>query len=154
MDRLRANPRPLVLAGLAVAVIAVFFVVVGPLFNFSGKPQAEVAGTIPAQASVASPVEVDIGLDNVGTSIINPVCVLAKVSGPLIPDHAIFQGLDDEPFHSGTACGGSLNGQETISIKVYLRPTGTGRASIALSPAQRSTQLGQALEGTVNIAGT
>lgn len=152
LRRLRANPRPFALAAIGVAAIAGFFVVVAPLFDFSGAPSAELGGVIPQRASAGSPVEIDVGFDNTGTSIIDPVCLLAGVTGPLAADHAVFQGLDSERFRGGRACGGSLNGQETISIKVYLRPTGTGAADVSLTPAQRATAIGPSLSGGLSLS--
>jgi hypothetical protein len=154
LQRLRDNPRPLILAAIAVAAIAVFFVVVAPLFSFGGAPMAEIAGSIPSSARSDVALEIDVGLDNVGTSIIDPVCLEASITGPLAADHALFQGLDNVPFRAGRACGGSLNGQETISVRVFLRPTGEGRATLSLVPTRDATAVGSALSGTVDIGGT
>jgi hypothetical protein len=151
VKRIRRNPRPFVLAGVAVAVLGGFFVVVAPLFNAGGAPTAELAGAIPAHAHANAPVEIDVGLDNTGTSLLRPVCVQASVSGPLTADHAVFQGLDTVPFRGGTACGGALGGQETISIKLYLRPSGTGTASVAFTPSQGDAPLGGTLSGSIQI---
>ncbi len=139
------------LAGVAVAVLGGFFVVVAPLFNAGGAPTAELAGAIPQHAPADATLEIDTGLDNTGTSLLNPVCVRASVSGPLILDRAVFQGLDSIPFHNGSACGGSLGGQETVSVKLYLRPTGTGTAEVSFTPAQGATTLGGPLAGTITI---
>jgi hypothetical protein len=142
-----------VLAALAVALIVVFFAVVAPLFTTGGAPSAELAGAIPASAPVNAPLEIDVGLDNTGTAIISPVCIRASLRGPLVADHAIFQGLDNVAFRNGGACGGSLNGQDTISVRVFLRPTGTGPAQISMVPAQGGTEVGPPLGGSIDLVG-
>lgn len=151
--RIRRNPKPLVVIAIAVCLLAVFFVVVAPLFDTSGAPSAELAGLVPSQAVAGRQLEIDVGLDNVGYSLINPVCVRASTSGPLHADYAIFQGLDRENFKNGGACGGSLNGQDDISVQVFLTPTAAGRGTVALSPAEGGRDVGSALSGTLQISG-
>ena len=105
-----------------------------------------------APGSAGRQIEVDIGFDNTGTSVISPVCVRADVSGPLQLQTAIFQGLDTVTFRNGSACGGALNGQETISVKVRLVATTRGAARLTLVPTQGAKELGPGLSGTIQVA--
>src|SRR5205807_3747223 len=73
-ERLRANPRPLVLSVVAVALIGGFFAIVAPLFNTSGAAAAELGGVLPARATAGKPLKIDIGLDNTGKAVISPTC--------------------------------------------------------------------------------
>ena len=139
------------LAGVAIAVIGGFFAVVAPLFSTSSAPSADLAGAIPSQASSRSPLEIDLGLDNTSFSLISPICINATISGPLRPDHAVFQGVDTVQFHNGRVCGGALSGQETISVKVYLTPTSTGTANVSLTPSQGAAKLGNPLRGAIAV---
>lgn len=147
MDR-----RPLVLIGLAIVIIVGFFFVVAPLFATSGKPSAALGGVIPAQARAGSSFEVDIGYDNTGQSVINPTCLLVDVTGPLTASSVSYQGLDVVTVKNGEACGGALNGQETISMRVVMQATGPGTAQVTLTPAQGSAGIGPGVAGTVTVA--
>ena len=151
-ERVRGNPRPLVLIGIAVVLIIGFFVIVAPLFNTSGAPTAELGGVLPVRATVGTPLQVDVGFDNTGTSVISPTCIHATLGGPVQAKSVVFQGTDREPFKNGTACGGALNGQDTISLVIELTPQAAGTASVSLAPAQGSTVVGAALSGTIAIA--
>ena len=151
LDRLRRNPRPFLLALAGVVVLGGFFVVVAPLFNAGGAPMAEVAGAIPSSAPVGRVLEVDVGLDNTGTSYLNPICLRAAVAGPLRADHVVFQNLDTVPFKNGVACGGALGSQETISVRIYLQPTGAGTADVTFIPLQGDAPLGGMLSGTIRL---
>jgi hypothetical protein len=149
--RVRKNPRPFVIAGVGIAFVVGFFAIVAPLFTTGGARTAELAGTIPAVVQVSGPLEIDLGLDNTGTALIDPVCIRASISGPLEADHAVFQGLDDVPFRSGSACGGALSGQDTISVKLFLHPSGSGLARVSLVPAQGAMAVGPPLAGTIRL---
>jgi len=151
-ERLRANPRPLVLSAVAVALIGGFFVIVAPLFNTSGAATAELGGVVPARATVGKPLQIDVGFDNTGNAVISPACVHVTLDGPVQATSALFQGTDREPFKNGTACGGALNGQDTISLVVELTPQSAGTANVSLAPAQGSTLVGAPLAGRISIA--
>jgi len=151
VQRLRSNPRPFLLAAAAVTLIIAFFVVVAPLFTTGGAPSAEIAGAFPDTATVGAPLELDVGLDNVGTAVISPVCVRVTITGPVDEDRAVFQGEDTVAFRRGLACGGSLDGMDTISVKVFLRPRATGSARVSIEPAQGSAPVGTALVGSVRL---
>jgi len=151
IERLRRDPRPLVLAVVALAIIGAFFAVVAPLFSTSSAPSADLAGAIPSTASANAPLEIDLGLDNTSYTLISAICVSATVAGPLLVERAVFEGLDNEPFHNGRVCGGGLNGQETISVKMFLAPQGPGTATIAFAPTQGTRMLGNPLRGTIAL---
>ena len=137
---------------LALVLIGAFFAVVTPLFNTSGAPSADLGGVLPTTAIAGAPLQVAVAFDNTGTSVISPVCIQAAVSGPLQVRTALFQGLDTVSFHNGSACGGALNGQETVSVVVQLVATSGGVAQLTLVPAQGSTELGPGLSGTIRVA--
>ena len=139
---------------VAVAVIGAFFAVVAPLFATSGAAVADLSGAVPANAVAGRPLEIDAGFDNTGNSVISPVCVEIGVTGPLRPSSVTFQGVDVETVKNGEACGGSLNGQETISLRMVLVPSTQGTATVTLNPAQGRTQIGNGFSGTIAIAPT
>jgi len=153
VQTVRRNPRPFILGLVAVAVLAGFFVVVAPLFNAGGAPMAELAGVIPSSASAARMVEIDVGLDNTGTTLLRQVCVKASLAGPIRADRVVFQGVDTVRFSGGKACGGALGAQETISVRVYLQPTAQGTADVTLTPVQGDAPLGGMLSGTIRLEG-
>lgn len=154
LQRLRGDPRPLILIVIALAVLGGFFLVVAPLFATSGKPTADLGGVIPTHATVGQPLEIDVGFDNTGQSIITPTCVLIDVTGPLHPSSVTFQGLDVRQVKNGEACGGSLNGQETISLRIVVTPTAAGTAQVTVTPAQGSSGIGPGVTGTVTVSST
>src|ERR1700694_2919688 len=152
LARIRGNPRPLVAIAIAIALLLVFFVIVAPLFNTSSAPQAELSGGIPARGVVGHPLEIDLGLDNTGLSVISPICILVSVQGAALhPDYAIFQGIDRETVIGGKVCGGALNGQDSISVRMFMTPLAPGRASIALTPAKGGTAVGSAFTGSFPV---
>ena len=153
MQVMRRNPRPWILAAVAVAVLAGFFVVVAPLFNAGGAPMAELSGVIPADAAAGFPVEIDVGLDNTGTRLLTRVCIKASLAGPIRADHAVFQGIDTVPFKGDVVCGGELAAQQTISVKVFLLPSDAGTADVSLTPVLGDTQLGGMLSGRIRLSG-
>lgn len=136
---------------IAVAVIGGFFLVVSPLFATSGRASASLGGTVPSQATAGKPFEVDVGFDNTGQSVINPTCLLIDVSGPLTPSSVSFQGLDVATVKNGEACGGALNGQETISLRVVMQATAPGTAQVTLTPAQGNSGIGPGVTGSVTV---
>ena len=150
--RLRANPRPLVFAGIAVALIIAFVVVVAPLFNTSGVSSAELAGLLPTHATLHHELEIDLDIDNTGVSAITPVCVTAAIRGGLSAQYGIFQGVDRESFAGGRMCGGTLSGQESISIRLFFSPTAPGSAHLTLAPAAGRQQVGPAVSTVIQVA--
>ena len=151
IDRLRNDKRPLVLVFIAFLVLGGFFLVVAPLFATGGTATAALGGTLPSSGTAGKTVEIDVGYDNTGQSVINPTCLLIDVAGPLQPSTVSFQGLDVEPVKSGKACGGALNGQETISMKILMQATGAGTAQVTLTPAMGNDGIGPGITGTIPI---
>jgi len=152
LQRLRGDPRPFIFIVIAVAILGAFFIVVAPLFATSGSATAELGGELPTTATLGQNFEIDLGYDNTGDSVISPTCVLVATTGPLRASSVTFQGLDVETVRNGRACGGSLNGQETISVRVIVTPSAAGTASITLTPAQGGTALGPGVAGNVAIS--
>ena len=154
IDRLRNDKRPLILIFIAFLVLGGFFLVVAPLFATSGTNSAALGGTLPNSGTVGKPLEIDVGYDNTGVSVINPTCLLIDVTGPLRPSTVNFQGLDVVPVKNGEACGGALNGQETISMRVIMQPTAAGTAQVTLTPARGNNGIGPGISGSIPISGS
>jgi hypothetical protein len=154
IERLRSDKRPLILILIAILVLGGFFLVVAPLFATNGAPSAALGGTLPSSATAGKPVEIDVGYDNTGQSVINPTCLLIDVTGPLQPSTVDFQGLDVVPVKNGEACGGALNGQETISMRVVMQATAAGTAQVTLTPAKGNNGIGPGIAGSIPISGS
>lgn len=152
IERLRNDKRPLVLILIGIMVLGGFFLVVAPLFATSGTATATLGGTLPNSGTVGKALEIDVGYDNTGQSVINPTCLLIDVSGPLQPSTVSFQGLDVVPVKNGEACGGALNGQETISMRVVMQPTAAGTARVTLTPAKGNNAIGPGISGSIPIS--
>lgn len=154
IGRLRNDRRPLILILIAILVLGGFFLVVAPLFATTGTASAALGGTLPSSGTVGKPLEIDVAYDNTGQSVINPTCLLIDVTGPLQPSTVNFQGLDVVPVKNGEACGGALNGQETISMRVIMQPTGAGTAQVTLTPAKGNIGVGPGISGSIPISGS
>jgi hypothetical protein len=143
-------PRGARLALIAVAVAAAFVAVVLPLFSSSGPPQAEIAGQLPLTVAAGQQVRADIAVDNVGDSIINPVCVAMSGTGATLIG-ANFQGLDQVTARSNRVCGGQLTGQETISITLVFTLSDRGSVQVSLVPRQGTTVIGPVFTQPVGV---
>jgi hypothetical protein len=143
-------PRGARLALIAVAVAAAFVAVVLPLFSSGGAPQGEIAGQLPLTVAAGQQVRADIAMDNVGDSIINPVCVAMSGNGTTLIG-ANFQGLDQVTARSNRVCGGQLTGQETISITLVFALTIPGSAQVSLVPQQGTTVIGPVFTQVVGV---
>jgi hypothetical protein len=141
-------PRSARLAVIGVAIAVAFVAVVLPLFSNGGAPQAEIAGQLPNSVVAGQQVHMDVAVDNVGDSVIYPVCVGLSGSGAALMS-ANFQGLDQVTARSNRVCGGQLIGQETISVTLVFTLTHRGSIQVSLSPQQGSTVIGPLLSGTV-----
>jgi hypothetical protein len=132
-------------------VVGGFAGVVLPLFTASsgGPPMAEVAGLIPDSAPVNRSTDMEIALDNTGSSVIEPVCIKATFDRPVRVDHVVFQGLDRVPFRDGRACGGRLSSQETINIRLSIQPQSAGSVQVTIVPAQLGVVIGPGIHGTL-----
>lgn len=149
--RIVGMPRGARLAVVGLAVLAGFVGVVVPLFNNGGAPSAEISGALPDTAGAGLPVRVDIALDNVGDSIIYPVCVAISGNGVSLVS-ANFQGLDQISATGNTVCGGQLTGQETISITLVLTLARQGPTDVSMVPKQGSTVIGPPFTGRIAVS--
>lgn len=149
---LREHSRLVVLAVAALVVLGLFLGVITPLFATSGLPEADLGGTLPTQATANATLEIDLAIDNVGDPVLRPVCISALTAGPLTPSHVIFQGIDNEPFAHGSACGGALSSQESISVQIFLQAGAPGDARLTLAPMEGRRTVGAALSGRITVA--
>ena len=149
----RANPRTVFLVVAGAVILGIFLAVITPLFATSGPPMAILGGTLPATAPANRPLEIDLAIDNVGDPVIGRICVGVLVQGPLIPKRAVFQNIDHEPFVGGSACGGSLSSQESISVQLFFDAGSAGTAQVVLSPMDGTRTIGAALSGSLSIGG-
>lgn len=143
-------PRGARLAVVGVVIAAAFVAVVLPLFTSGGPPRAEIAGQLPDTVAAGHQVQVDIAVDNVGDSIIYPVCVAMRGEGATLVS-ANFQGLDQVSATANRVCGGELTGQETISVTLVFTLTHRGSAQVSLVPQQGTTVIGPVLSQTVGV---
>jgi len=142
-------PRSARLAVIVAAIAVAFVAVVLPLFTSGGgAPEAEIAGQLPGSVAAGQRVQVDVAVDNVGNSIIYPVCVGLSGDGATLVS-ANFQGLDQVNATANRVCGGQLIGQETISVTLVFTLTHRGSIQVSLSPQQGGTVIGPVLSGTV-----
>ena len=144
-------PRGARLIVIGVVVLIGFIAVVFPLFATGGAPAAEISGALPETAVAGTPVRVDIAVDNVGDSIIYPVCVALTSSGASLVS-GNFQGLDQVDAVGNTVCGGQLTGQETISITLVVSFSHRGTTSVTLVPRQGSSVIGPAFTQTLTVS--
>jgi hypothetical protein len=135
---------------IALAVAGGFVGVVLPLFNNSGVPSAEVAGQLPDTVAAGQAAKMDIEFDNVGDSIITPVCVTMSGAGAVLVS-ADFQGLDHVTAAANRVCGGELTGQESIGITLHFTLSHRGTTQISLVPQQGARVIGPAFSGTVGV---
>jgi hypothetical protein len=148
--RVVTMPRGARLLLVALAVAGGFIGVIVPLFNNGGAPSAEIAGELPTTVMAGHTASIDIAFDNVGDSIINPVCVSMSGDGAVLAS-ADFQGLDHVTATANRVCGGQLTGQETIGITLHVTLGQRGIAQVRLVPQQGTTVIGPALSGTVGV---
>ncbi|MBJ7593325.1 MAG: hypothetical protein JF886_00445 [Candidatus Dormibacteraeota bacterium] len=143
-------PRPARFLLVALAAAAAFVAVIVPLFSSGGAPRAEIAGQLPQTVAAGHTVQANIALDNVGDSIIYPVCVVMSGDGATLAS-ADFQGLDHVTASGNRVCGGQLTGQETIGITIQFRLSHRGNTHVQLVPQQGNAVIGPAFAGTVGV---
>ncbi|HEY6379003.1 MAG TPA: hypothetical protein VI316_07465 [Candidatus Dormibacteraeota bacterium] len=152
---LRRIPVELRVAMVIMAIfLGGFFAAVVPLLTTGGRdPHAEISGRYPSSMPVGQDYILPVALDNTSGAVISPVCVIlhSDPAGAVGATQAQFQGLETVPFAGGRACGGSLSGQEVISVRVTLRPSMVGSARVSLIAGQGAREIGPALTGTVEI---
>jgi hypothetical protein len=151
----KANPRTVFLVVVGVVILGLFLGVITPLFATSGRPTADLSGTLPSTATVGKRLEVDVSIDNTGDSVIGQVCVGALVQGSLTPVDAIFQNIDKEPFLNSAgawkACGGELTSQSSAPVQLFFDAGSAGPAQLVLSPMNGKQVIGQALTGSLSV---
>jgi hypothetical protein len=138
--------------GFAVLFAVAFSAAIVPLFTAGGRVRAEIAGSVPGDATVGRQMFLDLAVDNTSGSIIHPVCIAASFDAPVTVQSVVFQGLDSVPFRDGRACGGELTGQETASVRMVLVPHAAGTLHVTLVAAQGAELIGPALHRTVQVA--
>ncbi|MHB8719489.1 MAG: hypothetical protein ACYDAC_11450 [Candidatus Dormibacteria bacterium] len=144
-------PRGFRLVLLAAVVAAGFLGIIVPLFQNVGVPQAEVSGLVPSTVPVGSTISADLAIDNVGDPVITPICLSLSGSGVTLVS-ADFQGLETLQASANRVCGGSLTGQETISVTVRLRFAARGATTVSLYPAQGNATIGPAFTTRVQVS--
>jgi len=95
---------------------------------------------------------IDLGIDNVGDTLINPICLSALFDMPVDVKSVTFQGLDTVAFKDGRACGGALSGQETISVQLTLVPQQAGTIHLRLVASKGDKEIGPAVERTLEVS--
>lgn len=148
---LAALPRGYRLVALAAVAAAGFIGIVVPLFQNVGDPQAQVTGLVPDTATVGSTITADLAIDNIGDPVITPICLSMSAPGVTLVS-ATFQGLETFQASANRVCGGSLTGEETISVTVKLHFTAKGSTTVSLTPAQGSTSIGPAFTTQVQVS--
>ncbi len=136
---------------VGLVVVAGFAGVVLPLFTGGGTPRAEIAGFLPGTAAAGQQLRVDIAVDNVGDSIITPLCVAMSGDGARLVS-ADFQGLDQITASANRVCGGELTAQETISVTLVFVLEHSGTADVRLVPEQGGTVIGPPFTTTVTVS--
>jgi hypothetical protein len=133
--------------GILVSVVALglFAGAVVPLLRSGGAtPTAEVNGTLPRTLTLGGQASVSLALDNTSDAIIKKACIrfATDPAGTVTPVSASFSGLETVPFTSGLVCGGSLSGNEVISVRLLLQGSQTGSARVTLVASNGSIDIG------------
>ena len=136
---------------LTTLLVAIFAAVVVPLLAGGGDTRAEIAGKLPTTAVAGHTLTLEIGIDNVGGSDVNPICVVASADPPVDLVELRVQGLDRLPFHGDRACGGRLTGQETVSAVLLLVPRQPGPLHLSITAAKGDTVIGPPLQGSIDV---
>ena len=147
----KSNPRTVFLISAGVVILGLFLGVITPLFATAGSPMADITGVIPATATGAKRLEIDVSIDNVGDPAIGRLCVGVLVQGPLTPVNVIFQNVDREPFVAGRACGGTLTSQSSAPVQLFFTAGSPGLVQLVLSPMNGNRVIGAALTGSLSV---
>ena len=138
--------------GLLLLFMVAFASTVLPLFLLGTTDRAEIAGMQSSTGVVGQVTTIDLGVDNVGDTLISPICVGVLFDMPVQVQKVTFQGLDSVPLRDGRACGGALSGQETISVVITLVPQQAGTAHVRLVATKGSKELGPAVVRTLDVS--
>jgi hypothetical protein len=131
--------------GVGVVALALFAGAVVPLLLSGGAtPTAEVNGSLPHSLTLGTQASVSLALDNTSDAIIKRVCIRVAVdpAGTVTPVSASFSGLETVPFSGGLVCGGSLSGNEVISVRMLLQGARTGSARVTLVASNGTADIG------------
>lgn len=138
--------------GMLALFLVAFASTIAPLFLLHGGERAEIAGMQSSTGVVGQVTTIDLGIDNVGDSVISPICVSALFDAPVDVQSVDFQGLDHVPFKDGRACGGALSGQETISVTMTVVPRQAGTVHVRLVASKNDKELGPAVERELDVS--
>ena len=146
------NLRPYLIGlGLVVAAAGAFLGVVAPLFKTSGPPRAEVVGLVNTQLKFGQSGSLPVSIDNVGDSLIQPLCIKASFSTAVDVQYVVFDNNYKYPFSNGHACGGALVGQETINVTIMVTPHTAGPLQVTVVAVQGTTAISEPLHATVAV---
>jgi hypothetical protein len=148
----RIPPRIRLVLGFVILFGFAFSAAIVPLITQGSKVRAEVAGSVPSDGVAGQPSVLTLGIDNTGDGLIRPVCITMSFDLPVTVRQVTVQGLDTVPFKDGRACGGSLIGQETTSLRVVLLPEKAGTLHVRLVASQGSREIGPAVMRTMQVA--
>jgi hypothetical protein len=138
--------------GLLALFLFAFSSTVLPLFLLKSTERAEIAGMQSSTGVVGKATTIDLGIDNVGDTLISPICLSAPFDLQVQVQTVTFQGLDTVPFKDGRACGGALSGQETISVQMTLVPQQAGTVHVRLVASKNDKEIGPAVERTMEVS--
>ena len=139
--------------GLMALFLFAFAATVLPLFLLNqGTQRAEIAGMQSSSGVAGQVTTIDLGIDNVGDTLINPICLSALFDLPVQVQKVTFQGLDTVAFKDGRACGGALSGSETISVRLILVPQRAGTIHMRLVASKGDREVGPAVERILEVA--
>ena len=148
----RIPPRMRLVLGFVVLFGFAFSAAIVPLITQGNKVRAEVAGSVPSDGVAGQLSILTLGIDNTSDGVITPVCLTLGFDLPVTVRQVTVQGLDTVPFKDGRACGGSLTGQETTSVRVVLLPMKAGTLHVRLVASQGSREIGPAITRTMQVA--
>ena len=147
----RIPPQMRVLLGFLLLFAVAFSVTVLPLFFSSRELRAEVAGSVPSEAVAGQAMFLDLAIDNVGDHAITPICIAADFSLPVTVTTVVFQGLDRVPYKGDRACGGTLAGQETVSLRMEVIPRQAGSMDVHLVAGKGESDIGPVVVRQVEV---
>ena len=135
----------------ALLIVAIFATVVLPLLLNNGPLAAEVDGSLPGQATRNTALHVQLAIDNTGDRVINPLCLQVSAGPGADVQSVTFLGVDNVPVRNGSACGGRLTTQETISVDVVIVPHQSGPLAVSFQVASGDQAVSRPLSGTITV---
>jgi hypothetical protein len=138
--------------GLLLLFVFAFSSTILPLFLLKSTDRAEIAGMQSSTGVLGRATTIDLGIDNVGDTLISPICLSVLFDLPVQVQKVVFQGLDTVQLTDGRACGGALSGQETISVQMTLVPQQAGTVHVRLVASKGAREIGPAVVRTLEVA--